>query len=102
LKPEWLEEGIIPTTPEGIEDNIVQGQHQAYLGKPSTESFELAPLDPQLLIVDQILQANQTLALLEEQQSWAIDNMKPDWTLEEGHLLYKNQLVVPDEEDLHT
>jgi hypothetical protein len=51
---------MIPTTPEGIKDNVIQGQYQAYLGKPSTESFELAPLDPQLLIVDQILQANQT------------------------------------------
>jgi hypothetical protein len=67
LKPEWLEDGIIPTTLESIEDNIIQGQHQAYLEKPSTESFELAPLDPQLLIVNQILQVNQTLALLEEQ-----------------------------------
>jgi hypothetical protein len=46
LKPEWLEDGIIPTTPESIEDNIIQGQYQAYLEKPSTESFELAPLDP--------------------------------------------------------
>jgi hypothetical protein len=46
LKLEWLEDGIIPTTLESIEDNVVQGQHQAYLEKPSTESFELAPLDP--------------------------------------------------------
>jgi hypothetical protein len=67
LKPEWLEDGIIPTTPESIKDNVVQGQHQAYLEKPSIESFELAPLDPQLLIVDQILQANWMSALLEEQ-----------------------------------
>jgi hypothetical protein len=46
LKPEWLEDGIIPTTLESIKDNVVQGQYQAYLGKPSTESFELALLDP--------------------------------------------------------
>jgi hypothetical protein len=66
LKPEWLEDGIIPATLESIKNNIVQGQYQAYLEKPSTESFKLAPLDPQLLIVDQILQANWMLALLEE------------------------------------
>jgi hypothetical protein len=78
LKPEWLEEGIVPATPESIEDNVIQGQYQAYLEKPSTESFELAPLDPQLLIVNQVLQVNQTSPLLEEQQSWAMDNMKPN------------------------
>jgi hypothetical protein len=46
LKLEWLEDGMIPATPESIKDNVVQGQHQAYLEKPSTESFKLAPLDP--------------------------------------------------------
>jgi hypothetical protein len=30
-----------------------------------------------------------------------MDDIKPDWTLEEGHLLHKNQLVVPDKEDLY-
>jgi hypothetical protein len=25
LKPEWLEDGIIPATLESIEDNVVQG-----------------------------------------------------------------------------
>ena len=72
-----------------------------HLEKPSTENIELAPLDPQLLIIDRILQANRTSTLLEEQRSWATDDAKPDWTLSEGHLLYKNRLVVPDEKDIH-
>jgi hypothetical protein len=90
---------MIPST----EGDVVQGQHQT-LGKPSPaipDDIELALLDPQLLIVDRILQANRTSALLEEQRSWAMDDAKPDWTLEEGCLLYKNRLVVPDEKDIH-
>ena len=42
------------------------------------EDIKLALLDPKLHIINHILQANWTLALLEEQQSWAVDNMKPD------------------------
>ena len=106
LKPEWLEEGITPATPGSIEGDVIQGyhgdviqgyhgdviqgQHQTPLEETSLQNPKLAPLDPQLHIVDRILQANRTSTLLEEQRSWAVDDTKPDWTLEEGCLLHKN------------
>ena len=78
LKPEWLEEGVHP-------DN--------------NKVLDLAPVDPQLHIVDRVLQANRESPSLDEAREKARQK-NGDWALENGKLLFRGRLVVPAEGDL--
>jgi transposase InsO family protein len=77
LKPEWLEQGV----------------------RPGSLGPELAAMDPQLHVVDRVLQANRGSPSLEEDRERARQG-DSDWTLEGDLLLFKNRVVVPDEGDL--
>ena len=63
-------------------------------------STDIEPLDSDLHIVDQILQANQESSSLDELQDQAWDNKNEDcsWKLEDGLLLWKDWLFIPDDD----
>ena len=63
-------------------------------------STDIEPLDLDLHIVDQILQANQESSFLDKLQDWAWDNKNKDcsWKLEDGLLLWKDWLFIPDDD----
>ena len=87
LRPEWLEEGVLP-------QNFIESAPGV------RKDIEIAPLDRELHIVDRILTRNRDSPLLEPYREKAREE-RQDWTLdEEGRLLFQNRLVVPDEDDL--
>ena len=63
-------------------------------------STDIEPLDSDLHIVDWILWANQESSSLDKLQDWAWDNKNEDcsWKLEDGLLLWKDWLFIPDDD----
>ena len=57
----------------------------------------VAPIEPELHIVDRVLQANRTSPSLEEYREKAGEEGSP-WTLEDGLLLYHGKLEVPGDD----
>ncbi|KAI9034728.1 Ty3/Gypsy family RNase HI domain-containing protein, partial [Aspergillus affinis] len=96
LRPEWLEEGVLP--PQATE------QEQATEQKLSPISVLLAPVElDDVQLMDRLLQANRTAAELDEERAVAADAAEEsDWSLQNGLLLFQNKLVVPEEGDLRT
>ena len=58
----------------------------------------LAPVEPEIRIVDEVLQANRTSRSLDEFRKEAAEENSP-WTMENGLLLYHNRLMVPDDDE---
>jgi transposase InsO family protein len=83
LPQKYLEAGVSPEDPA------------SYTGSYPKPPL-IAPLDPELTITDRVLRSNRTHETL---QRWR-DNSGPNWTMQNGLLLYQGRLVVPDEEDL--
>lgn len=79
--------------PESLDDGIKQEVH-----KVTQPSLILAPLTPELNIVDRVLMANRTAPSLDQYRK-KVGEEGSHWTLDEGRLLYQNRLVVSVEED---
>ena len=60
-------------------------------------SANIEPLESDLHIVDQILQANQNSKSSRELQNQAQDDREDNWKLEDDLLLWKDRLFVPDD-----
>ena len=91
----WMQ---ILIKPEQIDEEIfVHGQNTANNTEPSVE---LKPLESDLHIVDWVLWANQESSSLNEfwDQAWNDKDDDNDWKLEDGLLLWKNWLYVPDDD----
>ncbi|KAL1979106.1 hypothetical protein VTN96DRAFT_6844 [Rasamsonia emersonii] len=78
LKPEWLEEGVLPE---------------------EIAAANLSPVEQPLHIVDRVLQANRESPTLEDFRERAQQNVE-GWKLADGVLTYQGRLVVPDDGDL--
>ena len=63
-------------------------------------STDIEPLDSDLHIADWILWVNWESSSLDELWDWAWDNKNEDWSwkLEDGLLLWKDWLLVPDDD----
>jgi predicted aspartyl protease len=63
----------------------------------------MAPIEPELQIVDELLHANRTSPSLEERREEAAQGDDSPWSLENGLLLHHGRLMVPgDDETLRT
>jgi transposase InsO family protein len=89
LKDDQLDPSIV--RPDPTRDNLLL----ALIG-------ELAPISEDTSIVDRILQANRTARSLQALRKQAESETKSNLSLENGLLLYKDRLVVPDEANLRT
>ena len=81
--------------PEQVERNyFIHGWKMANNTEPSAN---IEPLESDLHIVDQILQANQNSKSSRELQNQAQDDREDNWKLEDDLLLWKDRLFVPDD-----
>ena len=86
IKPEQFEGG-----------GDVQGQE---LNDADQTSTEVKPLESNLHVVDQVLQANWESTSMDElrERGRSSNESDEDWRLESGLLLWKDRLFVPDED----
>jgi transposase InsO family protein len=90
LKPEWLEERVLPAEPLAVEARSHSGSDLA----------PVVPLPPAQPITDRVRRENETAAELEEFREKARQDDNDDWQMEGGLLIYLGRLVVPDTDDL--
>ena len=63
------------------------------------EQEVIASMDQDLELMDKLLQGNRTDPKLESYREKAKSESE-DWTLEDGLVLYRNRLLVPENDDL--
>ena len=84
--------------PEQVEGKyFIHGRNTADDTKPSVD---IEPLESDLHIVDRILRANRDSESLNKLRDQARDNKNEDgsWKLEDGLLLWKDRLFIPDDD----
>ena len=82
--------------PEQVERKLfVHGRKTADDTEPPVD---IEPLEPDLHIVDRILRANRNSESLNELQNQAQDDKEDNWKLEDGLLLWKDRLFIPDDD----
>ena len=78
--------------PECLDESVKQDLQPALMSAP-----ELAPVEPDIHIVDEVLRANRTSRSLDELRLEVAKKDSP-WSLEDGLLLHNNRLMVPDDD----
>jgi len=67
------------------------------------QEIQLAPingLQEELTLIDQVLQENRMNDIIANDRNKAKDPEQTDWQLQNGLLLYKDRIVVPDIDNL--
>jgi len=68
-----------------------------------TRELQLAPIENESLdLIDRILRANRTSETLAEYREKASEEGEENWQLRDGLILYKDRLVVPEDDHLRT